>query len=371
MNASSLRADFRSAGQSDFMSKYLSFSEALKKGLGGARPTLNWLVPLLSSSDEDAEKLYAAADRVRAEHVGDGVHLRGLIEFSNYCRMDCDYCGLRRDNRVIERYRLSPEEIVQTAHKAEELEYKTVVLQSGEDLSYTAQKMAGIIRAIKSETDLAVTLSVGERDRDTYRLWTEAGADRYLLRIETTDRALFAKMHSGGDFGRRAECLRNLKELGYQLGTGIMVGLPGQTNESIASDIIWMRKLGAEMIGVGPFIPHPATPLEDAEGGTVEAVLRLVAVLRIVFPNAHLPATTAMGTLDPLGRERALRAGANVMMPNITPEVFRSKYDIYPNKICLTDDAEKCRGCVSLRLQSIGRTIAKDHGHVIRRKAAP
>ena len=338
----------------------------MRKGLGGARPALNWLVPLLACSDADAEKLYRAADRVRAEKVGDGVHLRGLIEFSNYCRMDCDYCGLRRDNRAIERYRLSPEEIISTAHKAEDLGYKTVVLQSGEDLSYTAQKMADIIRTIKSETDLAITLSMGERDRETYRLWKEAGADRYLLRIETTDRVLFAKLHPDGDFERRTACLRDLKELGYQLGTGIMMGLPGQTSESIARDIIWMRKLGAEMIGVGPFIPHPATPLENAEGGTVEATLRLVAVLRIVFPRAHMPATTAMGTLHPLGRERALQAGANVMMPNITPEEFRPKYEIYPNKICLTDDADKCRGCVAERIRAIGRTISRDHGHVVR-----
>jgi biotin synthase len=353
------------------MSRYLSFSEALKKGLGGAEPAVSSLVPLLACSDEDARTLYAAADRVRAEHVGPAVHLRGLLEFSNCCRMNCLYCGLRRDNRALERYRLSPEEIVGMAHRAEELGYRTIVLQSGEDLSYTAQVLADIIRAIKGETDLAITLCVGERDRDTYRLWKEAGADRYLLRIETSDRALFAALHPDGDFARRAECLRNLKELGYQLGTGIMVGLPGQTVESVARDIIWMYELGAEMIGVGPFIPHPATPLKDAEGGTVEATLRLVAVLRIVFPDDHLPATTAVGTLDPLGRERALQAGADVMMPNITPENFRADYEIYPNKICLTEDAGKCRGCVSLRLKSIGRTISKDHGHVIRRKAAP
>jgi len=340
--------------------------EALERGLSGASPEINWLVPLLGCSEENSATLYKAADKIRANRVGNGVHLRGLIEFSNYCRMNCEYCGLRRDNRSIERYRLTQDEIIATAKKAEDLGYKTVVLQSGEDLYFTAAKMAEIIKIIKSETDLALTLSAGERDRGTYRLWKEAGADRYLLRIETTNRELFTRLHPDGNFENRAACLRNLKELGYQLGTGIMVGLPGQTHESIAKDIIWMHDLGAEMIGVGPFISHPETPLENESGGTVEDTLRLIAVLRIVFPYSHIPATTAMGTLDPFGREKALQAGANVMMPNITPEEFRPKYEIYPNKVCLLEDSGQSPNGIAKRLQAIGRTIARDHGHVIR-----
>jgi biotin synthase len=201
---------------------------------------------------------------------------------------------------------------------------------------------------------------------ETYRAWREAGADRYLLRIETTDPVLFSTLHPDDNLEERMACLYTLRDLGYQLGSGVMVGLPGQTTEMLARDVIWLRDLGAEMIGVGPFIPHPGTPLKDEIGGTVEQTLRLVAVLRLVFPDAHLPATTAMGSLDPLGRERALQAGANVMMPNVTPTDFREKYEIYPGKICLSDDAEHCRGCINARIHAIGRTVGDSHGHVKR-----
>ncbi len=344
----------------------LPFADALARALAFASPARGWLVPLLGCAEEDAPRLYAAADGVRAAHQGTDVQLRGLIEFSNVCRKNCAYCGLRVANRGADRYRLTPEEIVATARRAEQLGYKTVVLQSGEDRWFTAERMAAIIRAIKAATDLAITLSAGERDRRTYARWREAGADRYLLRIETTDPALFAALHPDGDLAARQQCLYDLRDLGYQLGTGVMVGLPGQTPDTLAGDVIWMHELGAEMIGVGPFIPHPDTPLCDAAGGTVEQTLRLVAVLRLVFPYAHLPATTAMGSLHPLGRERALQAGANVVMPNVTPGAVRPKYAIYPGKICLTDDAEHCRGCITGRIHAIGRTVATDHGHVKR-----
>lgn len=343
-----------------------TFNDALARGVAGATPEREWLVPLLACTDEDAPRLYAAADGVRETHLSTDVQLRGLIEFSNICRKNCAYCGLRADNRDAERYRLTPEEIVATARQAEQLGYKTVVLQSGEDMWFTSARLAAIIRDIKATTDLAITLSAGERDRETYARWREAGADRYLLRIETTDPMLFAAIHPDSDLEARKQCLYTLRELGYQLGTGVMVGLPGQTAETLADDVIWMHELGAEMIGVGPFIPHPDTPLKDAAGGTVEQTLRLVAVLRLVFPNAHLPATTAMGSLHPLGRERALQAGANVVMPNVTPGAMRPKYEIYPGKICLTDDAEHCRGCITGRIRALGRTISTDHGHVKR-----
>jgi biotin synthase len=347
-------------------SSSLSFDAALAQGVAFAPPARAWLVPLLGCTEEDAPRLYAAADAVRNAHLSTDVQLRGLIEFSNICRKNCAYCGLRAENRGAERYRLTPEEIVATAQAAERLGYKTVVLQSGEDMWFTAARLAAIIHEIKAATNLAITLSAGERDRDTYARWREAGADRYLLRIETTDPTLFAAIHPDSNLEARKACLYTLRELGYQLGTGVMVGLPGQTPDTLAGDVLWMHELGAEMIGVGPFIPHPDTPLKDETGGTVEQTLRLVAVLRLVFPHAHLPATTAMGSLHPFGRERALQAGANVVMPNVTPGDVRPKYEIYPGKICLTDDAEHCRGCITGRIRAIGRTVATDHGHVKR-----
>lgn len=344
----------------------LSFHNALEQALAQQTPAVEWLVPLLACSDDDADILYRAADKVRDTHVGKAIHLRGLIEFSNYCRKNCNYCGVRRGNVGAERYRLSPDTIIATAQEAEKLGYRSVVLQSGEDMWFTTERLCDIIRTIKESTDLAITLSVGERDKETYRAWREAGADRYLLRIETTDATLFNALHPDDDLEERKACLYTLRELGYQLGSGVMVGLPGQTAETLARDVIWLHELGAEMIGVGPFIPHQSTPLHAATGGTVEQTLRLVAVLRLVFPDAHLPATTAMGSLDPLGREKALQAGANVMMPNVTPTDERPKYEIYPGKICLGDDAAHCRGCISMRIHAIGRTVATDHGHVKR-----
>ena len=349
----------------------ITFQQALSLARAGAKPAEAWLVPLLACSAADAPELYRTADAVRAAAIGDGVYLRGLIEFSNICRKDCAYCGLRRDNQDAERYRLTPDQIVACAKEAETLGYGTVVLQSGEDAWFTAERMAVIIRRIKAETKLAITLSIGERPEADYRLWREAGADRYLLRIETTDSKLFAAIHPDDDLEQRQQCLHTLKKLGYQLGSGVMVGLPGQTPEMLARDVIWLHQLGAEMIGVGPFIPHPATPLKDATGGTVEQTLRLVAVLRLVFPHAHLPATTAMGSLDPKGREKALMAGANIVMPNVTPTTVRPQYDLYPGKICTGDDARHCRGCIGRRIEAIGRTVATGPGHVIRKKQPP
>ncbi|MFA4944160.1 MAG: [FeFe] hydrogenase H-cluster radical SAM maturase HydE [Lentisphaeria bacterium] len=345
----------------------LTFAQALELAIAGAPPAPEWLVPLLDCAAADAPRLFAAADQRRATTVGDEVHLRGLIEFSSVCRRNCAYCGLRNGNATAGRYRLAPEEIVKAAQEAAALGYHSVVLQSGEDAWFTAERLAAAVRAIKATTDLAVTLSVGERDRETYRLWREAGADRYLLRIETTDPALFAALHPDGSYlAARQACLFTLKELGYQLGSGVMTGLPGQTPAMLAADVLWLHELGAEMIGVGPFIPHPQTPLAGAAGGTVEQTLRLVAVLRLAFPWAHIPATTAMGSLDPHGREKALQAGANVVMPNVTPTDRRPLYEIYPGKICLGDDAHHCRGCITRRIEALGRRVAAGPGHVLR-----
>jgi len=354
------------------MRETMTFQEACDALLAGAAPDEAGLAALLACDDADAPKLYAAADRVRAGHVGNEVHLRGLLEFSNFCRMNCSYCGLRRGNSKAQRYRLDTEEIIATACEAERLGFPSLVMQSGEDAAFTGPVLAEIVRAIKEKTRLALTLSVGERDEADYRLWREAGADRYLLRIETTDPGLFRALHPDGDLEARKACLFTLKRLGYQLGSGVMVGLPGQTSRTLARDVLWLRALGAEMLGIGPFIPHPETPLAAAAGGTFEQALRLVAVLRLVFPDAHIPATTAMASLDPLGRERALQAGANVVMPAVTPTDRRPLYALYPGKICLDDNARKCRGCIEGRIRSIGRTVATGPGHVISsRTSAP
>jgi biotin synthase len=344
----------------------MNFSEALKKALRRKEPAIEWLVPLLHSEREKFRNLLSAADTLRANTMGEAVHLRGLIEFSNYCRKNCRYCGLRKDNHKLARYRLSRESLIDTALRAAQIGYRTVVLQSGEDLHFSRESMAEIISEIKGRTDLAITLSLGERDEKTYSEWKRAGADRYLLRIETTDEKIFRRLHPDDNLEERKGCLLALKDLGYQLGSGIMVGLPGQDAESIAGDILWMHKLGVEMIGIGPFVPHPETPLKDEQGGTLDQALRLVAVLRLVFPYSHIPATTAMGSLDPVGREKALQAGANVMMPNITPTEVRRLYELYPNKICLDEDADRCFACVTSRIVSLKRTIGTDHGHVFR-----
>lgn len=344
----------------------MTFTDALNDLLADRLPTEAGLAALLACDDADATRLYAAADRLRAAKVGNDVHLRGLLEFSNICRCDCAYCGLRRSNVTAERYRLTPDEIVALACEAEQLGFPSVVLQSGEDAWFTGPRLAEIVRAIKARTRLAITLSVGERSEADYRLWRDAGADRYLLRIETTDPALFRTLHPDGDLEMRKACLRTLKRLGYQLGSGVMIGLPGQTPLQLARDVLWLRELGTEMLGIGPFIPHPETPLADADGGTFDQGLRLVAVLRLVFPHAHIPATTAMASLDPLGREKALQAGANVVMPAVTPTSRRPLYALYPGKICLDDDAHKCRSCIEARIRSLGRRIATDPGHVYR-----
>ncbi|NLL84619.1 MAG: [FeFe] hydrogenase H-cluster radical SAM maturase HydE [Lentisphaerae bacterium] len=344
----------------------MTFTEALNLLVNGATPSEAALVALLGCNDVEAAELYRAADKLRAAMVGDGIHLRALLEFSNICSKDCAYCGLRRSNRQATRYRLTPDDIVGIACEAKDLGFPSIVMQAAEDGWFTGQRVAEVVREIKEKTSLAVTLSVGERSESDYRLWREAGADRYLLRIETTHPDLFRALHPDGNLENRMECLRVLKRLGYQLGSGVMVGLPGQTLELLARDVLWLYELGTEMVGIGPFIPHPETPLATADGGTFNEGLRLVAVLRLVFPHAHIPATTAMASLDPMGRERALQAGANVLMPAVTPTERRPQYALYPGKICLDDNARRYRGSLEARIRSIGRYIASGRGDVYR-----
>ncbi len=330
--------------------------------------TLPELTALLADADPAAEAaLAAAADRVRAAFVGAGVHLRGLIEFSNICRQSCMYCGLRRDNAAVHRYRLTPAEILALAEKARDYGYRTVVLQSGEDAWFTADRLAALLRRIKA-LGLVITLSIGERSREEYQMLRAAGADRFLLRIETTDAQLYARLHPGMSFAHRLQCLQELRSLGYEVGTGCLVGLPGQSIESIARDIMFFQELDADMVGIGPLIPNGDTPLADAAPGDFHLTRRVVALLRLLLPEANIPATTAMETLQPDARRIILQSGANVVMPNVTEGDYRRWYALYPGKICVKDTPEDCRGCLEAKIQSIGRSIAQDAGFRHRRE---
>jgi biotin synthase len=317
------------------------------------------IIALLSEGDDE---LFKAADRVREKYVGREVHLRGLIEFSNICAQNCLYCGLRRDNKNIERYRLEPEIIVEFAKNAAALGYKTIVLQSGEDAFYSIDKMAEIISEIK-KFNLAITLSVGEKTHDELKAYKAAGADRYLIRIETTDRELYKKFHPEMDFNNRARCLSDLKKLGYELGTGSLVGLPGQTLESLADDILFFKSSDVDMLGIGPFIANENTPLKDAPLGDNFALsLKMLAIARLLMPSANIPATTATESLRPNGRLIALQSGANVVMPNVGQGAYKKLYKLYPGKICTDDTPEECRESIEAKIKSIGREISTDFG---------
>ena len=317
---------------------------------------------ILSLLNSDGEELYKYADRVREENVGDGVHLRGLIEFSNICKCSCKYCGLRSPNTKIERYRLEPDEIIKYAKQGTELGYKTIVLQSGEDSFYDTKKLCYIISEIK-KFDTAITLSIGEKTLEEYKAYKDAGADRYLLRIETTDEELYKTMHPKMSLENRKQCLYNIKKLGYEVGTGCLVGLPNQTVESLADDILFFKELDADMIGIGPFIPHPDTPLKgELNKKNFDMALKVMAVVRMLLPDINIPATTAMETINPMGRIIALKSGANVVMPNILDTEYKVKYEIYPNKICLNEHSGKCRNCIEGKIKSIGRFVSETKG---------
>jgi len=317
------------------------------------------IVFLLKSNGEE---LYKYSDKVREEYVGNGVHLRGLIEFSNICKCQCKYCGLRCPNNKVDRYRLEPDEIIEYAQKGVDLGYKTIVLQSGEDSFFDVEKLCYIISEIKKK-DVALTLSIGERSYEEYKQMKAAGADRYLLRIETTDKSLYSNMHPNMSYENRVRCLKDIKSLGYETGTGCLVGLPGQSVESLADDILFFKSLDADMVGIGPFIPHPDTPLKsDLNSDNFNMALKVMAVTRLLLPDINIPATTAMETLNPNGRIIALKSGANVVMPNIMESKLKVKYEIYPGKICLNDKSDKCRGCIENKIKSIGRFVSPDKG---------
>jgi biotin synthase len=327
------------------------------------------IVALLRFEGDRLTELYAHADTLRARYMGDDIYIRGIIEFSNYCRKNCNYCGIQKHNAGIERYRMSFEEILSTCKAIEKSGQTTVVLQSGEDAFYTPDKIAALIERIKKETTLAITLSVGERDRETYEYWHEKGMDRYLLRFETSNPRLFHASHPDDDLDSRLECLRVLKEIGVQTGSGFLIGLPGESLDDLAEDILFCTQLGLDMIGVGPFIPHNAT-LFASEKNPFEAEIyfKVIAILRLLNKDAHIPSTTAFDAIDPNGRNLLLERGANVFMPNATPQKYRTLYQLYPGKPCVDESGDECCACVRKRIAALGRTIGKGPGHSIRKK---
>ena len=335
--------------------------------LKGHLPAAADLASLLKAQGKACDLVYASADAVRSQSVGDTVHLRGIIEFSNVCKNNCWYCGIRCDNDHVARYRMTVDEIVDTAKNAQLWGCGTVVLQSGEDAFFTADVLGEIVRRIKSETGLAVTLSVGVRTRDELAFLKAEGCDRYLLRFETTSNALFSAIHPDETFEHRVQCLKDLRDLGYQVGSGFMIGLPGTTLEMIANDILFATRLKLDMIGCGPFLSHPDTPL--AEKPLLEdrsVYYKTIALLRLLNPMAHIPATTAFDALEPEGRNYVLMRGANVFMPNVTPGKYRRLYQLYPNKPCVDEEGAACALCVRGRLAALGRPLGSGPGHSVR-----
>ncbi|HTY45873.1 MAG TPA: [FeFe] hydrogenase H-cluster radical SAM maturase HydE [Patescibacteria group bacterium] len=342
-------------------------AQALSRVYESLLPQREDLVFLLSCQGEaELQGIFSFADKVRAEFAGEGILLRAIIEFSNACKNSCLYCGLNAHNQTLPRYRLSRQEILEAASYAASQRIKTVVLQSGEDQGPSVAWLADIIREIKRSFDMAVTLSVGERPRRDYKAWKDAGADRYLLKIETGNRLLYRALHPGGEsFENRLRCLRDLFELGYQVGSGNIIGLKGQTIAMIAEDILFFKQHDFDMIGIGPFIPHPQTGLSECVPADVRLVLKTLALARIVTKRAHLPATSALGSLEKDFRPEGLQSGANVVMPNFTPQPYRRMYEIYPHKRCVDEPVGSCAGCLETMAVSIGRSIDYSRGDAI------
>jgi biotin synthase len=336
---------------------------------------LNWL---RESDSARLGDLWRLADETRQTFVGGEVYLRGLIELSNHCVRLCGYCGLRAGNLALQRYRMSDDEVFDCARKAVEFGYGTVVLQSGEDPALSCQRIASLVQRIKADTPLAVTLSLGERDDDELATWREAGADRYLLRFETSNRTLYERIHPPrkpeGPPSDRMAVLATLARLGYEVGSGVMIGIPGQTFDDLADDIESFGQLDLDMIGVGPYLPHPHTPLADrdvwppaADGqqvpATEEMTYKVIALARLVCPRTNIPATTALATLNRHeGRELGLVRGANILMPNLTPTKYRALYEIYPDKACIAETGEACHHCLNRRIAALGRPIGQGRG---------
>ncbi len=328
-------------------------------------------IELLSLKDDALELLYKRADELRKQIMGDDVFLRGIVELSNICQNDCLYCGIRSSNKNIRRYSIPEQKVVELAVQMEAHNITTIVIQAGELQDKERDKMIGrIISAIKNKTKLAITLSLGECTKDTYKFWKDCGADRYLLRFETSDENLFSELRPGHNLVSRLRCLEFLRNLNYQVGSGFMIGLPKETISILADNILLCRKLDLDMTGIGPFIPHPDTPLASSRNAyedDKEMFFRAIAVLRLAHPRTHIPATTAYDAIFPdNGRDRALQCGANIFMPNITPKEYRRLYQLYPGKPCIDEDALQCANCVMFRLKALKRIIGKGHGHAIK-----
>ena len=323
-----------------------------------------WVFLIENRDQPTAEYLCSLAQRIRQQRFGNRIYTRGLIEFTNYCKNNCYYCGIRRDNQKAERYRLTQEQILECCRLGYELGFRTFVLQGGEDGFFDDARMEEIVRTIRrAYADCAITLSLGECSYESYQRLFAAGADRYLLRHETADEVHYGKLHPPElSAANRKQCLYNLKKIGYQTGTGFMVGAPGQTAECLAADLDFIRQLNPQMVGIGPFVPHHDTPFVNQAGGTLELTLYLLALLRVMLPDVLLPATTALGTIDPKGRELGILAGANVVMPNLSPVSVRKKYELYDNKICTGDEAAECRQCLARRMESIGCQLTVERG---------
>lgn len=327
--------------------------------------TREQFISLISDWDDD-DRAYAArlAREISQSYFGNRVYIRGLIEFTNYCKNDCYYCGLRASNKNAQRYRLTQEDILSCCKEGYRLGFRTFVLQGGEDTHFSDSKMCDIIRQIKAEyPDCALTLSLGERDRESYEKMHQAGADRYLLRHETADNAHYARLHPQKmSLEHRKQCLRDLRDIGFQTGCGFMVGSPESSPETLAEDFLFIHELDPQMIGIGPFLPHCDTPFANEPQGNLELTLFLLSLLRIMQKQVLLPATTALGTIHPKGREMGILAGANVVMPNLSPLSVRKKYMLYDKKICTGEEAAECISCLSNRMQSIGYEIVTDRG---------
>jgi len=315
-----------------------------------------WIQVIEGRTPEMSEYVFTLARNIRHTHYGKEIYIRGLIEFTNYCKNDCHYCGIQASNKQVVRYRLSKEEILACCKTGWELGFRTFVLQGGEDNYYTDDRMVDIINAIKLHyPDCAITLSLGERSRQSYQRLFDAGADRYLLRHETASSAHYSMLHPANLTAEaRQKCLYDLKEIGYEVGTGFMVGTPGQTAENLAEDLLFIEKLDPHMVGIGPFIPHQNTVFRNQPAGCLDLTLYMLGLLRLLSPKLLLPATTALGTINPKGRERGILAGANVIMPNLSPTSVRKNYALYDNKICTGDEAAECRQCSERRMRSIG-----------------
>lgn len=324
-------------------------------------------VYLLENRCEEAAQLLAErAVKVRKEIYGTAVFVRGLIEISNICKNDCLYCGIRRSNQNCDRYRLTKEQILECAQEGYALGFRTFVLQGGEDGYFTDAVLCGIVREIKKiYPECAVTLSMGERSRESYQRLRQAGADRYLLRHETADREHYGRLHPEEmSFDRRMQCLHDLREIGYQVGCGFMVGSPYQTSAILAKDLKLIETFRPDMCGIGPFVPHKNTPFREKPAGTVELTCYLLSMIRLIHPPVLLPSTTALGTIDPLGREKGIQAGANVVMPNLSPVSVRKKYELYDNKICTGEESAQCKNCLNQRMLSIGYETVTDRGDI-------